>query len=168
MDGIIAAMYRFLLTALSLAAAMSQHAHSARIGVVMDGDEPAVPLTAERLDTAGIEVRQDVVYGELPGVDAERLSLDLYAPAQTGSEERLPIVLYLHGGDIEPALAFDDLPAWYERMERPPPRRPLRHAGGRRLLGRKQPRQHCVGAPRTPPRQRPSHSRRMRRRGSVP
>ena len=64
----------------------------------MDGDEPAAPLTAERLDAAGIEVRRGVVYGEMPGVDAERLSLDLYTPAQRRSDERLPIVLYLHGG----------------------------------------------------------------------
>ena len=98
MDGIIAAMYRLLLTALFLAVATSHHAHSARIGVVMDGDEPAAPLTAERLDAAGIEVRHDVVYGEMPGVDAERLRLDLYTPAQRGPEERLPILLYLHGG----------------------------------------------------------------------
>ena len=98
MDGIIAAMYRLLLTALFLAAATSQHAHSARIGVVMDGDRPAEPLTGERLDGAGIAVRHDVVYGEMSGVDAERLSLDLYTPEQRRSERPLPIVLYLHGG----------------------------------------------------------------------
>ena len=64
----------------------------------MEGDEPRAPLTAERLERAGIEFRQDVAYGEMPGVDAERLSLDLYTPAQRQSDERLPIVLYLHGG----------------------------------------------------------------------
>ena len=44
-------------------------------------------------------VRRDVVYQEIPGVDAERLSLDLYLPGDAQPKPaRAPIVLYLHGG----------------------------------------------------------------------
>ncbi len=95
-DGV--AMHRLVLTALCLVVAGGQYGHSAAIEVVMDGDRPAAPLTLERLEGAGIAVRHDVVYGEMPGVDAERLSLDLYTPVQRQSEGPLPIVLYLHGG----------------------------------------------------------------------
>ena len=56
---------------------------------------------------AGIEVRRDIVYQAIDGVDPERLSLDLYLPGSLpgslpGPEHplttRAPIVLYLHGG----------------------------------------------------------------------
>ena len=50
---------------------------------------------AERIEQAGIVVRRDVVYRELPGVDPARLSLDLYLPK--GQRDR-PIILYVHGG----------------------------------------------------------------------
>ena len=54
---------------------------------------------AERIEGAGIEVRRDVVYAELPGVDRERQTLDLYLPGTAdGPKARRPIVLYVHGG----------------------------------------------------------------------
>ncbi|MCY4014847.1 MAG: carboxylesterase family protein [Gammaproteobacteria bacterium] len=54
---------------------------------------------AERIEDAGIEVRRDVVYADLPGVDRERLTLDLYMPSDAaGAKARRPIVLYVHGG----------------------------------------------------------------------
>ena len=55
--------------------------------------------SASELVRLGMAVRRDVVYQEIPGVDAERLSLDLYLPGGGQPERaRAPIVLYLHGG----------------------------------------------------------------------
>ena len=51
------------------------------------------------IERAGIEVRRDILYQAIDGVDPERLSLDLYLPGPGGPRpERAPIVLYLHGG----------------------------------------------------------------------
>ena len=48
---------------------------------------------------AGIEVRRDIAYGSIDGVDPERLSLDLYLPGPDHPRPaRAPMVLYLHGG----------------------------------------------------------------------
>ena len=48
---------------------------------------------------AGIEVRRDIAYASIDGVDAERLSLDLYLPGPDHPRPaRAAIVLYLHGG----------------------------------------------------------------------
>lgn len=43
------------------------------------------------------EVRRDIVYREMPGVDADRLRLDLHLPGEPQSRP-MPIVLYIHGG----------------------------------------------------------------------
>ena len=51
------------------------------------------------IERAGIEVRRDIVYQAIDGVDPERLSLDLYLPGSAQRRAaRAPIVLYLHGG----------------------------------------------------------------------
>ena len=67
-----------------------------------DAEERAQGLAAEaakRIEDAGIAVRRDVVYAEVPGVEPQRLSLDLYLPNETrASPSRRPIVLYVHGG----------------------------------------------------------------------
>lgn len=62
--------------------------------------EPALALAAAaaRVQAARIVVQRDVVYRQMPDVDAARLSLDLYTPAETPNETGLPIILYVHGG----------------------------------------------------------------------
>ena len=51
------------------------------------------------IERAGIEVRRDIVYGAIDGVDPERLSLALYLPGPDHPPAAgAPIVLYLHGG----------------------------------------------------------------------
>ena len=71
-------------------------------GALADAQERAQRLAAEaaeRIEDAGIVVRRDVVYAEMPGVDPQRLTLDLYLPDETdASASRRPIVLYVHGG----------------------------------------------------------------------
>ena len=71
-------------------------------GTLVDAQERAQRLAAEaaeRIEDAGIVVRRDVVYAEVPGVDPQRLSLDLHLPNETqASPSRRPIVLYVHGG----------------------------------------------------------------------
>ena len=68
---------------------------------VRQPSEPALAFAAEaaaRVEAAGILVQRDVVYRQMPGVDAARLSLDLYTPAEPPAETGLPIILYVHGG----------------------------------------------------------------------
>ena len=68
---------------------------------VRQPSEPALAFTAEaaaRVEAAGILVQRDVVYRQMPGVDATRFSLDLYTPAEPPGETGLPIILYVHGG----------------------------------------------------------------------
>ena len=71
-------------------------------GTLVEAEERAQRLAAEameRIEDAGIIVRPDVVYADVPGVDPQRLSLDLYLPDETdASASRRPIVLYVHGG----------------------------------------------------------------------
>lgn len=71
-------------------------------GALVDAEERALGLAAEaaeRIEGAGIVVRRDVVYADVPGVDPQRLSLDLYLPKDTQAPpSRRPIVLYVHGG----------------------------------------------------------------------
>ena len=65
---------------------------------VRQPSEPALAFAAEaaaRVDAAGILVHRDVVYRQMPGVDATRLSLDLYTPAEPPGETGLPIILYV-------------------------------------------------------------------------
>ena len=72
------------------------------VGALVDAQERAQRLVAEaaeRIEGAGIVVRRDVVYADVPGVDPQRLSLDLYLPNETqAAPSRRPIVLYVHGG----------------------------------------------------------------------
>ena len=72
------------------------------VGTPTQAQERAQGLAAEaaeRIEGAGIEVRRDVVYADLPGVDRERLTLDLYLPSDVaGPKPRRLIVLYVHGG----------------------------------------------------------------------
>ena len=71
-------------------------------GTLVEAEERAQRLAAEaieRIEDAGIVVRPDVVYADVPGVDPQRLSLDLYLPDETDAPaSRRPIVLYVHGG----------------------------------------------------------------------
>ena len=71
-------------------------------GALVDAEERTQRLAAEaaeRIEGAGIVVRRDVVYADVPGVDPQRLSLDLYLPKETQAlPSRRPIVLYVHGG----------------------------------------------------------------------
>ena len=71
-------------------------------GAPVDAEERTQRLAAEaaeRIEGAGIVVRRDVVYADVPGVDPQRLSLDLYLPKKTQAlPSRRPIVLYVHGG----------------------------------------------------------------------
>ena len=58
-----------------------------------------VSEAADAIARAGIEVRRDIVYQSVDGVDEERLSLDLYLPSPAHRRSaRAPIILYLHGG----------------------------------------------------------------------
>lgn len=72
------------------------------LGTLTHAEERAQGLAAEaaeRIEGAGIEVRRDVVYADLPGVDRERQTLDLYLPSDADRPKaRRPIVLYVHGG----------------------------------------------------------------------
>ena len=71
-------------------------------GTLTHSEERAQTLAAaaaERIERAGIEVRRDVVYADLPGVDQERQTLDLYLPSDADvPRARRPMVLYVHGG----------------------------------------------------------------------
>ena len=81
----------------------AEEVDAARQAQAMDEFRERVRLlteeSASQIERAGLAVRRDVVYQEIPGVDAERLSLDLYLPGDAQPKPAAaPIVLYLHGG----------------------------------------------------------------------
>ncbi|MFP4250827.1 MAG: hypothetical protein ACLFU7_14300, partial [Armatimonadota bacterium] len=59
------------------------------LAVMMTGAMMAQETSADFTKNA------DIPYAQMDGVDAERLSLDLYAPEEA---EGAPIMLYVHGG----------------------------------------------------------------------
>jgi arylformamidase len=56
----------------------------------------AAPESADPADKGGIVTKMDIRYAEAPpGVDANHLSLDVYAPKDA---KNLPVMIYIHGG----------------------------------------------------------------------
>lgn len=50
-----------------------------------------------RLDDS-VEATYDVAYDDIPGVDPDLLSLDVYAPSDPDARPPLPVVVWVHGG----------------------------------------------------------------------
>jgi acetyl esterase/lipase len=63
-----------------------------------------------RLSTAGLRVERDVCYHPQPDGEGAQQSLDIYAPAAAAeSDERLPVVVFMHGGGWRAADKQDAL-----------------------------------------------------------
>lgn len=63
------------------------------------GDEPSASADACGSPQGVAELRQDLVYQDLPGVSLRERVLDLYLPARAASCGPAPIILWVHGGN---------------------------------------------------------------------
>jgi acetyl esterase/lipase len=72
---------------------------SASLAAACAGDDPSAAMDPCAPAQGVAELRQDIVYQDLPGVSPRERVLDLYLPQRAASCGPAPIVVWVHGGN---------------------------------------------------------------------